>query len=120
LVSLNNSFELLALVRKIGWRVTAACFSRPGKLTKRFRLLPVFMIHVLRFARHRGDKYAVKYLKACQLAVQKAIAGTPVTSLAEIAGEGLYPRLDARGLPRIIPVYDRRSIQAGSPSVIRF
>lgn len=62
----------------------------------------------------------VTYLKACQLAVQKVIAGTPLSSLNELTGEGPWPRLDRSGLPVIIPTYDRRLIRAGSASVIRY
>lgn len=69
--------------------------------------------------RHGAD-FTVIYLKACQLAVQRCIAGSPVSSLKEIAGEGPFPYLDNRGLPRVIPVYDRSLIKAGSASVIRY
>jgi hypothetical protein len=63
--------------------------------------------------------FVVKYLKASQLAVQKFIAGTPLTSLREVGGDLPFRRLDGRGLPMVIPYVDRKLIAAGSPSVIR-
>jgi hypothetical protein len=118
-ISLANLFELAVFFKKIGWRVISACFSRRGKLSSRLRFLGTFTKHLFRLKNNHGEEFVVKYLKACQLAVQKCIAGTPVSSLVEIAGEGPWPRL-GHGLPVIIPVYDRRLIRQGSPSIIRF
>jgi hypothetical protein len=66
--------------------------------------------------KHHGQVFAVKYLKACQLAVQKAIAGNPFRSLNEIEPDLPLPRLSTSGLPRIIPLRDRRAIMSGSAS----
>jgi len=70
--------------------------------------------------KHHGDSYVVKYLKACQLAVQKSIAGTPFISLREIEPDLPLRRLTRSGLPWVIPREDRRAIIAGHPSVIRW
>jgi len=66
-----------------------------------------------------GSVFTVKYLKASHLAIQKFIAGTPLDSLRELEGDLPLPRLSS-GLPRFIPIYDRRSIKQGNPFIIRF
>lgn len=68
--------------------------------------------------RHHGATYVVKYLKACQLALQKRIALDPISSLRDLEPDLPLPRLKS-GLPSVIPVFDRRSILRGSPNVIR-
>jgi hypothetical protein len=103
----------------IGWRVIAACFSRGKKLPSRIRFLGTFAKHLFRLRSKHGDVFVVKYLKASQLAVQKCIAGEPLSSLKEVGGELPFPRL-SNGLPVIIPVYDRRLIRIGSASIIRY
>jgi hypothetical protein len=119
-VTLENSIELSVLFKRIGWRVISACFSRRGKLPSRIRFLRSFLLHILRLKRNHGALFVVKYLKACQLAVQKVIAGTPLSSLREVGGDLPFPYLDNRGLPRVIPIYDRRLIKGGSASIIRY
>jgi hypothetical protein len=66
-----------------------------------------------------GSAHVVNYLKTCHLALQKFIAGAPVTSLKEIAGPGVYPRM-ANGLPKFINLSDRALIRGNNTSVIRF
>jgi len=70
--------------------------------------------------KNHGDMYVVKYLKACQLAIQKKIAGTPVSSLRELEPDYNFPRLSKSGLPSCINLQDRASICNGSFKVIRF
>jgi hypothetical protein len=70
-------------------------------------------------SKRHGVPYTVKYLKACQLAVQKKIAGQPLSSLRELEPDLALPRLTKSGLPRFIQLRDRRAIASGSHSVIR-
>lgn len=70
--------------------------------------------------RRHGSKFVIAYLKASQLALQKAIAGTPVSSLKELGGNLPFRRLSSGGLPSFIPVTDRRLIAAHSSPVIRW
>jgi len=70
--------------------------------------------------KHHGETFTVKYLKSSQLALFKAIAGNPFKSLREIEPELPLPRLTTSGLPRFIPLADRRAILSGSSSMIRF
>jgi hypothetical protein len=75
--------------------------------------------HLLRMRNHHGSKFVVKYLKSSQLAISKAIAGNPFKSLQELEPDLPLPGLTPSGLPRVIPLGDRRAILSGSPSVIR-
>lgn len=77
------------------------------------------MAHFLRVRKHHGNEQLVLLLKAYQLALQKYIAGTPISSLKEIMGDRVCPRLSNDGLPLVIPTYERRLIRQGSPFVIR-
>lgn len=80
----------------------------------------LFCSFLLRMTKHHGAGYTVKYLKSCQLAIQKQIAGNPFKSLREIEPELPLPRLSTEGLPAVIPHADRKLISAGSYSVIRW
>lgn len=120
MITLGNSYELPVLFRRLGWRQIAAIFPSRVKFSSRLKTLGHFAVHLLSLRKRHGATYVVLYLKACQLAVQKVIAGTPVSSLKEIMGDYPVKRLDRRGLPLIISVQDRSKIRAGSPSVIRF
>jgi len=80
----------------------------------------LFSVFLIRMAKHHGGTYTVKYLKSCQLAIQKRIAGNPFKSLSELEPDLPLPRLSSCGLPAVIPRADRRLILAGSPSVIRW
>jgi hypothetical protein len=120
MVTLGNSFELPVLFRNIGWRIVSAAFASARKLPSRLNLLKVFAVHIRTLTKNHGAEFTVKYLKACQLAVQKSIAGSPLASLKEANGEGPFPYLSSDGLPRIIPKYDRSLIRSGSASVIRY
>jgi len=120
MVSLDNSFELPVLFRRLGWRLLSASFpAKKVKFTSRLKTMGNFSQHLLSLRRRHGSMFVVKYLKASQLAVQKYIAGTPLTSLREAGGDLPFRRLDSRGLPMVIPYVDRKLIAAGSPSVIR-
>jgi len=63
--------------------------------------------------------YTVKYLKSCQLALQKRISKDMISSLREIEPDLPFPRLTSSRLPRIIPLADRRAILSGNAFTIR-
>lgn len=69
--------------------------------------------------KHHGDVFVVNYLKAGQLAIQKQLAKDKIESLRDLNPKYPFPRLSQSGLPRIIPLMDRRLICQGSGSVIR-
>jgi len=120
MVSLGNSVELPVLFKKLGWRLVSACFPSIVKFNGRLRQLHNFGQHILRMRKHHGDVFVVKYLKASQLAISKAIGGVPFKSLRELEPELPLPRLTSSGLPVVIPLGDRRAILSGSPSIIRW
>jgi len=70
--------------------------------------------------KHHGEVYTVKYLKSSQLALFKAIAGNPFKTLRELEPDLPLPRLTTSGLPRFIPLEDRRAILSGNSATIRF
>jgi len=122
LISLGNSFELPALFRKFGWRFILICFRTKEikKITSRLRFLMNFAKYILIMTRRHGEEYSVKYLKSSQLAIQRAVAGEPLSSLRELEADLPLPRLSRSGLPTIIPLADRRAILAGRGSVIKW
>jgi hypothetical protein len=119
-VSLNNSIELLALASRLGWRISLTIFGRQGRTSFRSRQIHNFFNYLLRLNRRHGGKYVVSYLKFGQLAIQKALAGNKLSSLREVEPSLSLPRLTSSGLPRYIPLSERRAILSGSKSVIRF
>jgi len=74
--------------------------------------------YVFVLSRRHGVLYVVKYLKACSLAVQRAVAGAPMSTLRELEPDLPLPRLSSSGLPVIIGSRDRRAIMAGSRKAI--
>jgi hypothetical protein len=115
-----NSIELLALFRRLGWRLLSACTSKKVKFSSRLKQLNNFGVHLLRMTRHHGAAYTVNYLKAAQLAVQKRIGKNGVKSLNEINPDYPFPRLSSSGLPVVIPLGDRRAILSGNEFIIRW
>jgi len=73
----------------------------------------------LRLRKNNGDLFVIKYLKACQLAVQKKIAGQPFVSLRDIEPDWNLPRLATSGLPAIIGTRDRKALVQFSYKTIR-
>lgn len=118
MVSLGNSHELPALVRGLGWRIVYAVFPRITKVTRRLKQLQMFTRYILIMSKRHGPSTTVKYLKSSTLAIQKYIAGSAISSLREIEPTLMLPRL-ANGLPRYIPIEDRRSIRRGNSEVIQ-
>lgn len=119
LVSLGNSFELPALIRRIGYRIIPLTFPRSVKFSSRLTYLLFFPTFLFKMRKHHGSEYVVKYLKACQLAISKKIAGTPFSTLRDIEPDLPLRRL-SHGLPSVIPSYDRLAIRQGKPSIIRW
>jgi len=120
MASLKNPKGFLAILHEIGPKILSMALLSSSKVLSRVRMLHNFGIFILRMYSHHGETYTVKYLKACQIAVQKCLAGQPFRSLREIEPDLPLPRLSRTGLPVIIPHNDRRSIiQLNSPAIIR-
>lgn len=120
MVTLGNSIELPALAKRLGFRLLSAAAPRKVKYSSRLRQLMTFTSMILNMVKHHGSKTTVMYLKACQLAVQKRIAGDKIKSLRDLQPDLPLPRLTTSKLPRVIPLRDRRLICSGSPFVIRW
>jgi len=90
-----------------------------SKANARLRLYHRFANYLVVMTRRHGSSYTVAYLKACSLAISKAIAKEPFGSLREIEPDYPLPRLTKSGLPVIIGTRDRQSILSGNSKVIR-
>jgi len=82
-------------------------------------MLHNFGVFILKMNRNHGEVYTVKYLKACQLCIQKKLAGQPFSSLREVEPDYNFPRLSKSGLPSVIKTTDRSSICNNSYRIIR-
>jgi hypothetical protein len=119
MISLSNEKHLKLVLKNIGWRIATLCFMSTKEIN-RFRLLHTGAVHLLKMVNKHGEVYTVKYLKACQLAIQKKIAGQPLKSLREVEPDYCFPRLSKSGLPSVIKLTDRTSICNNSFKVVRF
>jgi len=124
LVSLTkdrNKPRLRELFAKVGWRMFSAVFTAKGNFSSRMRQLNAFYAHLTNMRRHHGTPYVVKYCKVSQLAISKAIAGTPVKSLCVLDPSLFFPYVSGSGLPKFIPIKDRNLIIKNSAaSVMRW
>lgn len=119
MISLSNAKHLKLVLKSVGWRIATLCFLSTKEIN-RFRLLHNFGVFIIKMNKNHGEVYTVKYLKACQLAIQKKLGGSPFSSLREVEPDFNFPRLSKSGLPSIIKLTDRASICNNSFNVIRF
>lgn len=82
-------------------------------------MLHNFGVFIMKMTKNHGEVYTVKYLKACQLCIQKKLAGQPFSSMREIEPDFNFPRLSKSGLPTVIKTTDRASICNDSYRIIR-
>lgn len=111
------------LIQGFGWRVISACFPGKVKFSSRMRLLKLFSGYIFRMYKVNGSIQVVKYLKASQLALQKAISGDKISNLRQLEKSVVRSKLTSSGLPPIIPSRDRKLIMTRgqlNSSVIRF
>jgi hypothetical protein len=113
--------HISSLFSKLGFRIFNAVYGTKGKYTSRILQLHRLNVYLANMTRKHGAMYTVKYLKACRLAIAKAVAGTPLGSLNQLEPTLPLPRLSRDGLPKFIPVRDRRLMIIGqSVLVIRW
>lgn len=110
--------ELSSLLSALGFRMFSAVFGTKGKYTSRILQLWRFNTFLLNMVKRHGSTFTVKYLKACRLAIAKAVAGTPLGSLNQLEPTLPLPRLSRDGLPKFIPIRDRRLIIVGGSVVV--
>jgi hypothetical protein len=110
----------MGLFSMFGYKlVSLSLHSITGKIHARVQLFHSFGKYLFIMSRRHGTTYTVKYLKACQLAVQKSIAGQKVRSLRDLEPDLPLPRLTKSGLPVIIKTRDRAAIRGGASSIVR-
>jgi len=115
----DDKSSLSSLMSSIGWKFASITLKSVRKAKNRVRLYHTFSNYLLVMNKRHGSEYVVKYLKACNLALSRFIAGDPVRSLRELEPDLPLPRLTKGGLPRIIGSRDRRSLHSRSPKIIR-
>jgi hypothetical protein len=120
LIRLENDQSLSSLFNDFAHKIVSLSLkSSNKKIINRIRLFHKFGLYLVSMTRKHGLEFTVKYLKACNLAISKVIAGQAFSSLREIEPDLPLPRLSSSGLPVIIGTRDRRSIVQGSCKVIR-
>jgi len=119
LVALENE-NFLAILMGYAWKISELIIHRDKKVTNKLKVFYRFGKYIVYLNKKQGTTFTVKYLKASLLAIQRAIAGSPVKSLREIEPDLPLPRLSTSGLPVWIGTRDRRAILSGSTSVIQF
>jgi hypothetical protein len=114
-----ESKSLSSLMNSYAFKIISLSVRSSRKISNRVQLYHKFSRYLLSMNRRHGSTYVVKYLKACSLALSKAVAGQPFASLRDIEPDLPLPRLSKSGLPRIIGTRDRKAILSGSTKVIR-
>uniref|UniRef100_A0AAU6NDL5 RNA-dependent RNA polymerase n=1 Tax=Rhizoctonia solani mitovirus 39-Ph TaxID=3162542 RepID=A0AAU6NDL5_9VIRU len=89
-------------------------------LAWRIRLSKDFLTFVLKYNKSHGVGPTVKWLKAQHVVLQKALGQDILKSTISLGTPLSYSRLAGGGLPRIIPLIERRRILSGDPHSIRF
>jgi hypothetical protein len=72
---------------------------RDRKVTAKVKVFYRFGKYLVFLNKRHGATFTAKYLKASLLAIQRAVAGSPVKSLREIEPDLPLPRLAKCGLP---------------------
>lgn len=118
LVNLSRFQNLDRVLRRFTWKLLSIVHQKRIQGFSQVNLYYNFGRYIYVMKQRHGVLYVVKYLKACSLALQRAVAGSPMSSLRDIEPDLPLPRLSSSGLPVIIGTRDRRAILAGSRKVI--
>jgi len=118
MVNLSRFKNLDRTFRRFSWKIISILNQKRVQRLSQVNLFYNFARYVYVLKRRHGVVYVVKYLKACSLAIQRAVAGSPMSSLRDIEPDLPLPRLTTSGLPVIIGTRDRKSILAGSRKTI--
>nr|UPW42208.1 MAG: putative RNA dependent RNA polymerase [Xinjiang mito-like virus 67] len=100
-------------------KILSLSMGRISGLRNRIILTQRFLSLVLRFSKNHGNTSAIKWLKCCYVALQKAQANDNLPSLRHLEPGIPLPRL-INGLPAFILSADRAEIKKGNVSIIRF
>lgn len=118
LVNLSRFNNLDRVLRRYSWKLLSVINQKRIQGFNQVNLYYNFGRYIYILKRRHGTLYVVKYLKACSLALQRAVAGNPMSSLRDIEPDLPLPRLSSSGLPVMIGTRDRKAIMAGSRKVI--
>lgn len=119
-VTMYRTSSLSDMFRGFAWRVISGAFPGTVKFSGRLKVVKLFLGYIYKMYNHHGEVITVKYLKAAQLAVQKSIGKDVIDSLSVLEPALLHTKLTGFKLPVIIPSRDRKLINGGSNSIIRF
>jgi len=118
-IRLDGEKSLSSVFSSYGWKLLLLSLKTINKASARIRLYHKLAMYLTTMTKRHGAEYTVQYLKASSLAISKAIAGEPFSSLRETCPELPLPRLTSTGLPVIIQTRDRQSILSNNVKVIR-
>jgi len=119
MVSLKNSKEFLAVFRRYG-RLFSRFIFTSRQVSSRLQLLTKLGNMLIRLNRIHGSEFVVKYLKACNVSLQRYLGGKPLKSMREIEPCLPLPGLTKAGLPKFIPLRDQRELGKLTVSVVRW
>jgi len=119
MVSLKNSKEFLAVFRRYGRLFSRFIFTH-RQVSSRLQLLTKFGDMLIRLNRTHGSAFVVKYLKACNVALQRYLGGKPLKTMREIEPCLPLPGLTKAGLPKFIPLRDQRELGRLTVSVVQW
>lgn len=88
-------------------------------ISGRLRITHNFFQFILKMNRNHGSIFTVKWLKACTVALQKALGEDKISSLRVLEPNLPLPRC-INGYPAIINKQDRHLIRDGNVQIIRF
>lgn len=98
LIALGDE-NFLVILMNYAWKISELIIHRDKKVTAKLRVFYRFGKYCVFLNKKHGSLFVVKYLKASLLAIQRAIAGSPMKSLREIEPDLPLPRLTKSGLP---------------------
>jgi hypothetical protein len=100
-------------------KINSLSLGRVERLKDRIRITHNLFAHVKKMYRHHGEIFTIKWLKASHVALQKYLAGDPLTSLRQLEPRMPLPRL-INGCPSIINRRDRQLMRQGNTFICRF
>lgn len=106
------------LFKPFGYNIIYS-FGRVGRLANGIRRTNQFVSFVLSMWRNHGVSFTIKWLKGASVALQKELGRDRLNSLRQLTPDLPLHGL-SRGLPRFIPVEDRKRIRSGHVYTIRF
>lgn len=93
--------------------------GRIRHLTNRTKVTLSFLELVLALKKNHGSNFTIKWLKACYVALQKALGDDVLQSLRDLEPGLPLPRL-INGIPAVIKSRDRQLIRDGDKRTIIF